>query len=106
MTTSPTLHPAALARETTPVTGAAPRPRRPRRAPKPPSVLLSKAGVTALLGLATLYTLLPLTWLLLSSTKSREDLFGTNGFALGDEVHLADNLSHLFEADGGCTRAG
>ncbi|WP_435811756.1 carbohydrate ABC transporter permease [Streptomyces zaomyceticus] len=101
MTTSPTLHPAAPARGTTPVTGAAPRPRRPRSAPKPPSVLLSKAGVTALLGLATLYTLLPLTWLLLSSTKSREDLFGTNGFALGDETHLADNLSHLFEADGG-----
>ncbi|QPK50300.1 carbohydrate ABC transporter permease [Streptomyces gardneri] len=54
-----------------------------------------------MLGLATLYTLLPLTWLLLSSTKSREDLFGTNGFAPGGESHLAANLSHLFAADGG-----
>ncbi|MEW5625026.1 carbohydrate ABC transporter permease [Streptomyces hydrogenans] len=81
--------------------GRRPAPRRRKGPVKSPSVLLSKAGVTAMLGLATLYTLLPLTWLLLSSTKSREDLFGTNGFALGDEVHLADNLGHLFSADGG-----
>ncbi|MFI8258690.1 carbohydrate ABC transporter permease [Streptomyces filamentosus] len=76
-------------------------PRRGRRAARQPSVLLSKAGVTALLGLAAVYTLAPLTWLLLSSTKSREDLFGTNGFALGDELHLTQNLQHLFTAQDG-----
>ncbi|WP_208606433.1 carbohydrate ABC transporter permease [Streptomyces silaceus] len=77
------------------------RPRGRRRPAKSPSVLLSKTGVTALLALATLYTLLPLTWLLLSSTKSREDLFGTNGFTLGGEMHLGQNLRHLFTADDG-----
>ncbi|NBE55741.1 carbohydrate ABC transporter permease [Streptomyces boluensis] len=95
------MDPEAPAAASPPASAPAPRPAKCRRSPKPPSVLLSKAGVTALLGLATLYTLLPLTWLLLSSTKSREDLFGTNGFALGDEIHLAENLDQLFAADGG-----
>lgn len=85
----------------TPATTPATSPARRRRAPKPPSALLSRAGVTAVLALATVYTLAPLTWLLLSSTKSRADLFGTNGFALGEEMHLAENLRHLFSADGG-----
>ncbi|MFE2349500.1 carbohydrate ABC transporter permease [Kitasatospora cineracea] len=72
-------------------------PRRPRRAP----ALLSRAAVTGLLGLAALYTLLPMLWLLLSSTKSRQDLFGTNGFAPGHEFALLDNLGHLFRTDHG-----
>ncbi|MEV8590749.1 carbohydrate ABC transporter permease [Streptomyces sp. NPDC051180] len=77
----------------------APRPRRRKR--PSPSALLSRTGVTAVLGLATVYTLAPLTWLLLSSTKSRDDLFGTNGFAPGREMRLTENLGHLFTADGG-----
>ncbi|MGW1926703.1 hypothetical protein ACWCQ0_48290 [Streptomyces massasporeus] len=102
MTTSSVLPPpTAPEPSTTLPPGPGPLPHRPGRAPRRPSALLSKAGVTALLALATLYTLLPLTWLLLSSTKSREDLFGTNGFALGNEVRLVENLDHLFTADGG-----
>jgi multiple sugar transport system permease protein len=91
----------ASASAPSPAAVPAPRPAKRRRSAKPKSVLLSKAGVTAMLGLATLYTLLPLTWLLLSSTKSREDLFGTNGFSLGGEIHLAENLDQLFAADDG-----
>ncbi|MEU4103429.1 carbohydrate ABC transporter permease [Streptomyces tanashiensis] len=101
--TTPSTLPAAPGPTPAPAPAAvpAPLPRRRRRAPKAPSALLSRAGVTALLALATLYTLLPLTWLLLSSTKSRADLFGTNGFAPGREMHLAENLEQLITADGG-----
>ncbi|WP_017236326.1 carbohydrate ABC transporter permease [Streptomyces sp. SS] len=84
-----------------PAPGPALPPRGRRRAARRPSALLSRTGVTALLALATLYTLLPLTWLLLSSTKSRQDLFGTNGFAPGDEIHLTQNLQYLFSAQDG-----
>ncbi|WP_033202442.1 carbohydrate ABC transporter permease [Streptomyces wedmorensis] len=97
MTTS--VRPPAPAR--VPAPGPVPPPRGRRRAARRPSALLSKTGVTALLALATFYTLLPLTWLLLSSTKSRQDLFGTNGFALGDEIHLTQNLQYLFSAQDG-----
>ncbi|MFE7707854.1 carbohydrate ABC transporter permease [Streptomyces sp. NPDC002596] len=88
--------------------GAPPAPERTDTAPpgrrgpgNRPSVLLSKAGVTAMLGLAALYTLLPMLWLVLSSTKSREDLFATNGFAPGKDFALVDNLRYLFEVDDG-----
>lgn len=73
----------------------------PRRPRKRPSALLSRTGVTAMLGLAALYTLLPMLWLVLSSTKSRQDLFATNGFAPGHDFALLGNLRHLFEVDHG-----
>ncbi|GAA1943959.1 carbohydrate ABC transporter permease [Kitasatospora viridis] len=73
------------------------RPRSRQRA----SALLSRTGVTAMLGLAALYTLLPLLWLVLSATKSRQDLFATNGFAPGRHFALLDNLGHLFQVDDG-----
>ncbi|MFE0649326.1 carbohydrate ABC transporter permease [Streptomyces sp. NPDC059534] len=105
MTTPSTLPPASVPAPppapAAPAPPAAPHRSRRRRAAKPPTALLSRTAVTALLALATVYTLAPLTWLLLSSTKSRGDLFGTNGFAPGREVHLAENLRHLFSADGG-----
>ena len=72
-----------------------------RRPGRQPSVLLSRTGVTAILGLATLYTLLPMLWLIMSSTKSRQDLFATNGFAPGRHFALLGNLRYLFEADNG-----
>ncbi|WSY87095.1 carbohydrate ABC transporter permease [Streptomyces sp. NBC_00876] len=54
-----------------------------------------------MLALAALYTLLPMLWLVLSSTKSRQDLFATNGFAPGKDFALVDNLKYLFEVDNG-----
>ncbi len=79
------------------------RPARPtaRRRRPGPSALLSRTAVTAMLGLAALYTLLPMLWLVLSSTKSRQDLFATNGFAPGNHFALLDNLGYLFEVDHG-----
>lgn len=82
--------------------GGRPPVRRGRRGPgSRPSLLLSRAGVTAMLGLAALYTLLPMLWLVLSSTKSRQDLFATNGFAPGRHFALFGNLRYLFTTEDG-----
>ena len=68
----------------------------PRQQPRWASrviVVLVLAGFAA-------YTLLPLTWLVVSSTKDTGDLFGTHGFALG-EFNLLENLGRVFsEGDG------
>lgn len=61
---------------------------------------MSRGAVNALLVLATLYTLLPLSWLLFSATKSLPDLYATNGFAFG-EFNLGSNLQAVVaERDG------
>jgi multiple sugar transport system permease protein len=46
------------------------------------------------------YFLMPLWWLLVSSTKSIEDLFGTFGLWFSD-FNFTDNLSETFSKDGG-----
>ncbi|MEU7525926.1 carbohydrate ABC transporter permease [Saccharothrix sp. NPDC042600] len=79
-----------------PVTRPAPVvPRAPRRKP----MWASKIAVNTALLLATAYTVLPLTWLLVASTKSLGDLSG-NAFTL-TEFHFFDNLGDLASADGG-----
>ncbi|MCX5402676.1 carbohydrate ABC transporter permease [Streptomyces sp. NBC_00335] len=57
--------------------------------------MASKAVVNAVLLVAVLYTLMPLTWLLIAATKSHADLFGTAGFAFG-EFRFFDNLRAVF----------
>ncbi|WP_405943499.1 carbohydrate ABC transporter permease [Streptomyces sp. NBC_00932] len=99
MTKSTTLSPPVLAPAPGHRSGAGPSQGGPRRPRRRPSALLSRTGVTAMLALATLYTLLPLLWLVLSSTKSRQDLFATNGFAPGHGFALIGNLHHLFDVD-------
>lgn len=42
------------------------------------------------------YFMLPLYWLIVSSTKSNADLFGTFGLWFGGEFRLVDNLRALF----------
>ncbi|MFI6602117.1 carbohydrate ABC transporter permease [Nonomuraea sp. NPDC050536] len=61
---------------------------------------MSRAAVNGLLIVATLYTLLPLTWLLFSSTKSLTDLYSTNGFAFG-EFNLFTNVRNVLAESGG-----
>ncbi|MFI6480082.1 carbohydrate ABC transporter permease [Nonomuraea sp. NPDC050663] len=56
--------------------------------------LMSRGAVNALLVLAAAYTLLPLSWLLFSSTKSLPDLYATSGFAFGD-FNLGANLAKV-----------
>ncbi|MFF3209157.1 carbohydrate ABC transporter permease [Streptomyces sp. NPDC002886] len=64
---------------------------RPRRS----GAMASRAVVNAVLLVAVLYTLMPLTWLLIAATKNHADLFGTAGFAFGD-FHFFDNLRAVF----------
>ncbi|MGH3859642.1 carbohydrate ABC transporter permease [Actinokineospora sp.] len=55
---------------------------------------------TAFLFVLSVYFLLPLWWLLVSSTKSTGQLFSTNGFWFAD-IQLWTNLTNLFKADDG-----
>jgi multiple sugar transport system permease protein len=57
--------------------------------------------VTAVLIAAAVYFLLPMAWVLLASTKSNADLFGSFGLWIGDSPQLFQNLGKLFTADGG-----
>ena len=68
------------------------RPPRPYVAQKRRSVLL-----TVLLWLCVLYFVLPLWWLIVSSTKDNAALFSTFGLWFGGEFSLWDNLVQLFE---------
>ncbi|MFF8912942.1 carbohydrate ABC transporter permease [Streptomyces sp. NPDC015032] len=61
---------------------------------------LSKATVNGALLLATLYTLLPLGWLLTAAAKSTPDLLGGNTLT-PSTLHLGQNLHDLATADGG-----
>lgn len=75
--------------------GRAPRGRSFGRSP-----LLAGAAVNIVLIAFALYTLLPLTWLIVAATKDTGDLFSTPGFTFA-EFNLIDNLVRLFTIDGG-----
>lgn len=66
-----------------------------RRRPADGSAWSSKVAVNTLLAVVAVYTLMPLSWLLLNATKSNGDLFGRPGFELAD-FNLFANLSALF----------
>ncbi len=94
----PTAVPAAA-----PGSGSAPArqgTRKPAKRPRRGAATVSKAAVNAVLLVAVLYTLMPLTWLLIAATKNHADLFGTAGFGFG-EFHLFDNLRSVFTYDDG-----
>lgn len=52
--------------------------------------------LTLVTGLMVIYTLLPLVWLFLSSTKSQEDLLDTFGLWFGGEFNLFENIADTF----------
>ncbi|WP_221583268.1 carbohydrate ABC transporter permease [Microbacterium sp. G2-8] len=64
---------------------------RPRR-----SVLL-----TVLTAVMVIYSLLPLVWLLINSTKTQADLFSTFGLWFGGEFALFDNIARALTYDDG-----
>ncbi|NGO78556.1 carbohydrate ABC transporter permease [Streptomyces sp. YC504] len=92
-TAPPAAAAAAASLTTAPASGKARRPRRPRQ-------FTSKAVVNAILIVFALYTLMPLTWLVIASTKNYRDLFATNPFSLGD-FNFLNNLSELFAYNDG-----
>jgi multiple sugar transport system permease protein len=57
--------------------------------------------VTAFMIVCLGYFLIPLIWLLLSSTKSNADLFSTFGFWFSPKFNLLQNLRDLFARDNG-----
>ncbi|SDQ18696.1 multiple sugar transport system permease protein [Actinopolyspora saharensis] len=71
-----------------------------RRGGRQPSPWTSRTVVHAMLGIAALYSLLPLVWLVTSSTKSLGDFSTTSALEFAD-WNLPANLQALFsEADG------
>lgn len=57
--------------------------------------------LTALLGLMLLYSLVPLLWLLINSTKSQESLLTTFGLWFGGDFALFDNIVATLTYDDG-----
>lgn len=49
----------------------------------------------------TAYTLFPIYWTVIASTKATNELASTSGVWFSLPLHLADNIRHLFSADGG-----
>lgn len=83
--------------ETSLITATARRGRRRSSSRRPrPSWLL-----TATMCLVLAYVLLPLVWLIVSSTKTQEGLFGSFGLWFTEPFALWDNLVGVFTYDGG-----
>ncbi|MBL1120161.1 carbohydrate ABC transporter permease [Streptomyces sp. 110] len=62
--------------------------------------LLGRTAVNTVVGIAVLYTLLPVLWLLLAASKDRDALFSSNILDLS-HFSFGQNLSDLFAMDGG-----
>ncbi|MEU6674715.1 carbohydrate ABC transporter permease [Streptomyces sp. NPDC046853] len=62
--------------------------------------LLGRTVVNTVVGIAVLYTLLPVLWLVLAASKNRDALFSSNFFTLTD-FSFVQNLRDLFAMDGG-----
>ncbi|WP_371774969.1 carbohydrate ABC transporter permease [Streptomyces sp. NBC_01438] len=61
--------------------------------------LLGRSVVNLVVGISVLYTLLPVLWLVLASSKDRDALFGSDVLSL-DHFSFAQNLKDLFAMDG------
>ena len=57
--------------------------------------------LTAVMAVYLLYTLVPLAWLLISATKTQQDLLSTSGLAFGGTFALFDNIAETFTHDNG-----
>jgi multiple sugar transport system permease protein len=69
---------------------------------KPRTLRSLKVGTgMALLLLAAVYVLVPIYWLLISSTKSTSQLFGTSAFLPPGHLSLGSNLSTLLSFENG-----
>lgn len=62
--------------------------------------LLGRSVVTLVVLVSAMYTLLPVLWLVLASTKNRDALFSSNILSLSD-FSFVQNMKDLFAMDGG-----
>ncbi|MFF8313087.1 carbohydrate ABC transporter permease [Streptomyces lydicus] len=76
-------------------------PRRPARARTTLPPLRYRIITASLLTVAALYFLTPVYWLIVSTTKSSADLFGTFGFWFSARPHPLDNLADVLSHDHG-----
>ena len=74
-----------------------------RKAPKPGTVLNPRRSklLTALVGLMLIYSLVPLLWLVINSTKTQSSLLSTFGLWFGGEFALLDNVVQTLTYDDG-----
>lgn len=68
--------------------------RRPAKARGPRERLVSRTAAMLVMCVFTLYTLIPLWWLFVASSKSREQLLTTNGLWFAD-FNLFDNIGRM-----------
>ncbi|GAC1392279.1 MAG: carbohydrate ABC transporter permease [Ktedonobacteraceae bacterium] len=61
----------------------------------------SNVLVMGFLFVVSIYFLLPVYWMVISSTKTSSDLFGSNGLWFADHFNLFTNLSNVFTYDNG-----
>ena len=57
--------------------------------------------LTAVMAVYLVYTLVPLVWLLISATKTQQDLLSTSGLSFGGTFALFDNIGRTFTHDNG-----
>jgi multiple sugar transport system permease protein len=62
--------------------------------------LTSRVAVNVVVGIAVLYTMLPVLWLLLASSKNRDALFNSDILSFKD-FSFGENLHNLFAMDNG-----
>ncbi len=62
--------------------------------------IFGRTAVNLVMGIAVLYTLLPVLWLLLAATKNRDALFNSDVLSFKD-FSFFDNLHNVFTMDGG-----
>lgn len=61
----------------------------------------SRPGILIALAVLTFYSIAPLWWLVVSVTKSRVELYNTNGLWFGKENYLVENFQQLFTYENG-----
>jgi len=79
---------------------AAPQKKQRAQAGKPKEALASRTAAMAIMIVSTFYFLVPVYWLLVSSSKSRDDFSNTNGFVFAD-FNLFTNIGNLFAYNDG-----
>lgn len=77
-----------------------------RRSPEPGRRRRGGSRLPVVIGMLiiivlTAYTLFPIYWAVIASTKATNELASTNGVWLTFPTHLVSNFRHLFSADGG-----
>ncbi|MET9433254.1 carbohydrate ABC transporter permease [Streptomyces sp. NPDC006551] len=77
------------------------RPVTRRRRPHTPLDPRRSVPLTLLTGLVLVYTLLPLVWLVINSTKDQEGLLNSFGLWFGEDFDLWSNLSRTLTYDDG-----